>query len=109
MRMTAKAIGVAALAAVLGATSVAPAAAASFSFGFSTPGFFVHSHDDYWRHRHPVYPRYPRYPRPAISIDIGPLHLSAGHISRCEARFRSYDRSTDMYMGFDGRHHYCRL
>lgn len=112
MRMSVKAIGAVALAAALGSASIAPATAASFSFGFgvnSGPGFYTHSHSD-WRWRQPVF-RAPMYraPRGGISIDIGPLHLSAGHVSRCEARFRSYDRDTDMYMGFDNRRHYCRL
>lgn len=33
----------------------------------------------------------------------------AGHVAACEARYRSYNSHTDMYLGYDGRHHYCRL
>jgi hypothetical protein len=31
------------------------------------------------------------------------------HVARCEARFRSYSAETDMYLGFDGDYHRCRL
>jgi hypothetical protein len=31
------------------------------------------------------------------------------HVARCEARYRSYDASTDMYLGYDGYYHRCRL
>jgi hypothetical protein len=31
------------------------------------------------------------------------------HVSRCEARFRSYNAETDKYLGYDGRYHYCEL
>jgi len=32
-----------------------------------------------------------------------------GHVARCEARFRSYSARTDMYLGYDGDYHRCRL
>lgn len=35
--------------------------------------------------------------------------LSSSHIQRCEDRFRSYDRRTDTYLGYDGDRHYCTL
>lgn len=35
--------------------------------------------------------------------------VSSGHVARCEARFRSYDVSTDSYMGYDGYRHRCTL
>ena len=31
------------------------------------------------------------------------------HVARCEARFRSYNARTDMYLGFDGDYHRCNL
>lgn len=31
------------------------------------------------------------------------------HIRRCEARYRSYDRRTDTFIGRDGREYYCNL
>ena len=39
--------------------------------------------------------------------------LSAGatdsHVPACQRRFRSYDLSSDTYLGYDGLRHYCRL
>jgi hypothetical protein len=32
-----------------------------------------------------------------------------GHVAACEDHFRSYDRRTDTYLGYDGARHYCRL
>ncbi|MCC6921378.1 MAG: BA14K family protein [Alphaproteobacteria bacterium] len=31
------------------------------------------------------------------------------HVRRCEARYRSYDRRTDTFIGRDGREYYCNL
>ena len=31
------------------------------------------------------------------------------HVDRCYDRYRTYDESTDTYVGFDGQYHYCRL
>ncbi|MCE7027258.1 BA14K family protein [Jiella avicenniae] len=31
-----------------------------------------------------------------------------GHIARCEARYRSYDRRTDTFLGYDGHRHRCK-
>ncbi|MCD2470439.1 BA14K family protein [Jiella sp. MQZ9-1] len=31
------------------------------------------------------------------------------HVARCEARYRSYDRRTDTFLGYDGYRHRCRL
>ena len=31
------------------------------------------------------------------------------HVDRCYDRYRSYDASTDTYVGYDGRLHYCQL
>jgi len=33
----------------------------------------------------------------------------SGHVIACENRFRSYDRRSDTYLGYDGARHYCRL
>lgn len=43
-------------------------------------------------------------PRPVVVDDYGSLH-----VRRCMARYRSYDPSTDTYIGYDGYPHYCRL
>ncbi len=32
-----------------------------------------------------------------------------GHVAACEARYRSYQAHTDMYLGYDGAWHRCRL
>lgn len=31
------------------------------------------------------------------------------HVERCERRYRSYDRRTDTFIGYDGREYYCNL
>lgn len=31
------------------------------------------------------------------------------HVDRCEDAYRSYSAETDMYLGFDGEYHRCRL
>lgn len=31
------------------------------------------------------------------------------HVARCEARYRSYNEDTDMFLGYDGDYHRCRL
>jgi hypothetical protein len=31
------------------------------------------------------------------------------HVRRCMARYRTYDPSTDTFIGYDRRAHYCRL
>ncbi|HVW93284.1 MAG TPA: BA14K family protein [Devosia sp.] len=34
---------------------------------------------------------------------------SSSHVRACEARYRSYDPSSDTYLGTDGRRHACTL
>jgi hypothetical protein len=36
-------------------------------------------------------------------------NMSSSHVQRCEARYRSYDRRSDSYVGFDGDRHRCNL
>jgi hypothetical protein len=31
------------------------------------------------------------------------------HVAACEARYRSYNAETDMFLGYDGDYHRCRL
>lgn len=31
------------------------------------------------------------------------------HVAACEARYRSYNAETDMFLGYDGQYHYCNL
>ncbi len=33
--------------------------------------------------------------------------VRGSHVAWCERRYRSYDRYTDTFMGFDGYEHYC--
>ena len=42
-------------------------------------------------------------------ISNGNGNWSGDHVSRCEARYRSYNEDTDMFLGFDGDYHRCRL
>src|SRR5690606_9574955 len=35
--------------------------------------------------------------------------VTSGHVARCQAHFRSYDVSTDSYLGYDGYRHRCNL
>jgi hypothetical protein len=115
MKILTRLLGAACLAGALAGGSAVPAQAQSFSFGFgfgNGPSFHNHTpfYDYDWRWRHmPRFAPHYRVPRSGVSIDIGPVHLSVSHIQRCEARFHSYNRWSDSYMGFDGRHHRCRL
>jgi hypothetical protein len=36
-------------------------------------------------------------------------NYSGGHVERCAARYRSYDPSSDTYLGYDGYRHQCTL
>jgi hypothetical protein len=91
----------------------APASAQSFSFGFNV-GPRVSYCDMYpWdcRPRHRFF-----RPRARVHFDAGPfIRFSISgprfrsHVIRCERRFKSYDRRSDMYLGFDGDWHRCRL
>lgn len=94
----------------------APASAQSFSFGFNVGPRLSYCDRYPWdcRPNYRIYhPHHPIYrPRARISVDLGPLRFSVRartHVARCEARFQSYDRDTDMYLGFDGDWHRCRL
>jgi len=35
--------------------------------------------------------------------------MNSSHVQACENRYRSYDRATDTFLGYDGWRHYCRL
>jgi len=45
----------------------------------------------------------------AIVNSINNGGYSSSHVARCEARYRSYNARTDMYLGYDGQYHRCRL
>lgn len=40
---------------------------------------------------------------------MGGAIANSSHIQACQNRYRSYDRATDTYLGYDGWRHYCRL
>ncbi len=47
-------------------------------------------------------------PAPAYSTTVVQNGSSAMTVASCEARFRSYNPSTGMYTGYDGRQHPCQ-
>ena len=49
------------------------------------------------------------FDRSARSDVVISATTSTDHRDACYARYRSYDGDTDMYMGFDGSWHLCRL
>ncbi|HEY0854106.1 MAG TPA: BA14K family protein [Devosia sp.] len=83
----------------------APATAASWDWGFSSP-FFSYHHDRSVGSRHLS---------GRDSVRVGPWRWSGGfglgrdHADRCFARYRSYDSATDTYVTFGGERKRCRL
>ncbi|MBO0904379.1 BA14K family protein [Jiella sonneratiae] len=44
------------------------------------------------------------------AVPVYRVHPGArGHVARCDAHYRSYNPRTDTFVGYDGRHHRCRL
>ena len=72
----------------------------------------------YYRHRHYRHRRrgYTHYyggwwyasPWWVIRPHRVPNYGGSRHVNWCLSRYRSYRPSTNMYLGFDGRHHRCR-
>lgn len=121
------------------ALPAAPASAQSLNIQFGQQDRFVGSYcdrhpnwrgcDDWRRNHHrwdrDDYRRWYGWNRPSLgSIGAGIFGFAVGaaiansinndrgydsHVARCEARFRSYNPETDMYLGFDGDYHRCRL
>lgn len=83
----------------------APASAASWNWGFSTPWFGVQQDRSINS----------RNFRANDSVRVGPYRWSGGvnlgrdHTDRCFARYRSYDSATDTYLTFGGERKRCRL
>lgn len=48
-----------------------------------------------------------RHSRSDIVISAEPANV--GHVAACEARYRSYDAETDMFLSFGGEWKRCRL
>lgn len=88
-----------------------PAAAQGFSFGWSFgPGYMRYDNDyrPWWRQG-------PRV-RSGITIGVDGVDVRyrsssswSRHVDRCEDRYQSYSALTDMYLGYDGDYHRCRL
>lgn len=100
------AIALAAAATFLTSISVAaPASAASWNWGFSSPLLSYH-HDRSVGSRHLS---------GRDSVRVGPFRWNGGfklgsdHVNRCAARYRSYNSATDTYVTFGGERKRCRL
>lgn len=55
------------------------------------------------------YPGYAYGPAPTV-VPLAPAPFvgqGGGDVAYCEARFRSYNPATGMYLGYDGLHHPC--
>ena len=105
-QMKKTAIVLAAAATFLTSISIAaPAAAASWDWGFSSPLLSYH-HDRSVGSRH-ISGR--------DSVRVGPFKWSGGfgvssdRHDRCAARYRSYNSATGMYLTFGGERKRCRL
>jgi BA14K-like protein len=106
MTMKKTAIVLAAAATFLTSISIsAPATAASWDWGFSSPLFSYH-HDRSVGSRHLS---------GRDSVRVGPWRWSGGfgvsadRNDRCAARYRSYDSVTGTYLTFGGVRKACRL
>jgi hypothetical protein len=75
-------------------------------------------HEDHWfgypgQYAPPHhYPRNSFHPGGSVSFSINVsvrVGSWAAHVRRCEDRFMTYDRDTDMYVGSDYRRHRCGL
>lgn len=73
------------------AASLTPAEAAAIA---GLGGFIVGNMVGHAQHRHQVV---------VVEEDWGL------HVARCEARYMTYDESSDTYVGYDGYRHRCRL
>jgi hypothetical protein len=101
----------------------APASAqVYFGFGFGN-GYWDGYHGSYpyyrpWRsyryYHRPWHPYYRPFIRPRFDYhdyydDEEYGYGDDDHVARCEAHYRSYNPETDMFLGYDGEYHYCRL
>ncbi len=100
------AIALAAAATFLTSISIAaPATAASWNWGFSSP-LLSYQHDRSVGSRHLS---------GRDSVRVGPFRWSGGfgfnadRNDRCAARYRSYDSATGTYVTFGGERKRCRL
>ncbi len=116
-----KLAGIVAAAVCAAAFCASTPATAQISFGFGFGDHWGGYHGGYfprYRYYHrPWHPYYRPFLRPRVYVDVDRYYdyddeygyRSNGHVARCEARYRSYDPETDMFLGYDGDYHYCRL
>jgi len=45
---------------------------------------------------------------PGVVITVPTHRYGSAHVRRCLNHYRSYNPRTDMFLGYDGRHHRCR-
>ena len=69
-------------------------------YGYRRNGYGYH-YGNYWYAS-------PWWLVPSVAITI-PTHVYGGngHVNWCLRHYRSYNPRTDMFMGYDGRHHRC--
>ena len=128
MQTISRALGAACIGAALLTSAALPAQSQEFSFGFGNMGpshdgggqWRDHDwnddnwdHGDNWDYPSMHHHRHYRHMRSGGSISFSisiPVRSSwAVHVRRCEARYGSYDRYSDTYIGLDYREHRCRL
>jgi len=89
----------AAAVAIVAATAAPADARTSFSVSIGTPFFFGGP---------TFYPTYryayaPYYVAPAPTVTYG----FSAHVAWCQQHYRSYNPATDLFLGYDGKYHYC--
>lgn len=111
--------------------SASPAAAAPWWF-YHRPVYQHSHHPHYYRpNYYGSYPRYYSYPRynyytydPGAAVAsgliggifgaiagtaLGQAGVGGGHVWRCQHHYRTYQPSTNSFLGYDGHRHICRF
>jgi hypothetical protein len=86
------------------------AVAAGALFGFALGALAANSYyyyPNYYYGPRQVYPLYPSYAYRAYPAYPSYAYAGNGHVSWCEANYRSYVRATDSFVGYDGYVHRC--
>lgn len=52
-------------------------------------------------------PGYTYAPAPAVTVAPGPAVAENNDVAYCQSRYRSYNPSTGMFLGYDGQYHPC--
>lgn len=70
------------------------------------PGY-RHYHQGYW-YRTPWWGFSVGIPGIGLGLGVGPgVGIGGNHVAWCQNRYRSYNPSTDQFLGYDGRYRYC--